>query len=606
VTIRPAPALHTDPWIFQFPAGQDSEPTTGLPLLRSASVPGIRAALSGTLFEPETLQQRLGLAGDAALNPASLALHAYIHDGDGWLNTLRGHFAVIIDDSRTGRLLAARDPMGTHPLFFADAKDALIFSWSTDALVAHPEVSSALNRVALAEHLVHRWSDASETYYAAVHRVPPGHVLEVSRGERRLRRYWDPSSNGAMEWLRDDEVERFDQALEIAVTRCLGRGRAAVFLSGGFDSVSVAAVAADVASRLGQPAPRALSLGFPDPKCNEEIVQRRVARALGMPQDFVDFNQAVGDRGLLIPAMEMASTWPMPMMNLWNPAYGYLAQRAHEHGCASILTGTGGDEWLTVSPYLAADNLRRGKFADVAHQIGMSRRSYQINLFQAVRSTLWTYGLRPLAGMLADRIAPAYWQTRRHRNVAESTPAWVAPDRALRQRLDDRADRVLLPSQPFRDSFYEREMRTALDHPLMALEAEEYFEMGRRLGVHIVHPYWDSDLVTLLYRTPPRMLSSGGRSKGLVRDTVARRFPKLGFERQRKVHATEFYWKTMQTEGPRAWEALGHASALADLGIVDASLLSDTMADLFAGRRPKESYRIWNTLHLEAWVRSRT
>ena len=129
--------------------------------------------------------------------------------------------------------------------------------------------------------------------------------------------------------------------------------------------------------------------------------------------------------------------------------------------------------------------------------------------------------------------------------------------------------------------------------------------MGRRLGVHIVHPYWDSDLVDLLYRTPPRLLSAGGRSKGLVRDTVARRFPKLGFESQRKVHATEFYWKTMQTEGPREWATLGKATALADLGVVDPSLLSDTMAELFAGRRRRESYRIWNTLHLEAWVRSR-
>jgi len=142
-------------------------------------------------------------------------------------------------------------------------------------------------------------------------------------------------------------------------------------------------------------------------------------------------------------------------------------------------------------------------------------------------------------------------------------------------------------------------------HPLNAMEAEEYFEISRRFGVHMMHPYWDADLVDLLYRTPPELLSKNGRSKGLVRETVARRFPKLGFENQRKMQATNFYRQSMEAEGAAAWKTLGSASALADLRVVDPDLLTDTMADLFAGRRPQESYRIWNTLRLEAWVRSR-
>jgi len=138
------------------------------------------------------------------------------------------------------------------------------------------------------------------------------------------------------------------------------------------------------------------------------------------------------------------------------------------------------------------------------------------------------------------------------------------------------------------------------------MEAEEYFEQGRRLGVRILHPYWDSDLVDLLYRTPPHVLSQGGRAKGLVRATIARRFPNLGFERQKKVHATNFYWRTMQAEGPAAWNTLGNrATTLERLGVLDAKLHMATMEDLFAGKRPQESYRIWNTLHLEGWARPR-
>jgi asparagine synthetase B (glutamine-hydrolysing) len=605
VTSLPNHAVRDAAWVVQFPADRLDQSDTGLPVLWTASANGVRAALSGTLFEPDLLAKRLSLPADAVSNPATLALEAYLQLGDRWLHTLGGHYAVIVDDRRSGRFFAARDAMGIHPLFFAEANGALLLSWSTDALVSHPGVSRELNRVALAEHLLHRWSDPAETYFAAVQRVPPGYVLEVEGNSRRLRRYWDPSASGGVQWLRKDEVEQFDYFLERAVTRCLARGRVGIFLSGGFDSVSIAAVAVDVASRTGQRVPYALSLGFPDPICNEEIVQRRVAHSLGMPQDYVGFHQAVGERGLLLPAVEMSASWPAPMLNLWNPAYTYLARRGREQGCSTILTGSGGDEWLTVTPYLAADHLRHGQFAEVFRQVAMVRRSYNISAFEAARGSLWTYGARPLVCMLADRIAPNYWQQRRHRNVAMSTPSWVAPDPALRRQIDDRAGRVLGSSQPYNGTFYEREMRSALVHPLNAMEAEEYFEISRRFGVQMMHPYWDADLVDLLYRTPPHLLSKNGRSKGLVRETVARRFPKLGFESQRKMQATNFYRKSMEAEGLAAWNALGKASALADLRVVDPCVLSDTMADLFAGRRPQESYRIWNTLRLEAWVRSR-
>ncbi len=608
-----------DAWVVAYPArvpvGRTA--TAGGPLERSARQASgylstaanarVRVIFDGILFEPEDLARRLGAAASDAASPASLVLAAYEQLGDRWLQALSGEYGFVLEDLRARRLFAVRDAMGLRPLFYAEAGAELLVSWSTDVLLQQPGVSHALNRVALAEHLVHRWSDASETYFQAIRRVPPGHVLEVDEVGRRLRRYWDPGAGGSIEWLRDDEVGLFDAALERAVVRCLtrARGRTAIFLSGGFDSVSVAAVAVDAARRLDRPVPRALSLGFPHPECNEEFVQRGIAQALGIPQEFIAFEEAVGRRGLLQPAAELSATWPAPMMNLWNPAYLELARRGRELGCTVVLTGNGGDEWLTVGPYLSADLMRAGDLAGVARLIGVLQRSYRITRYEAIRSAVWTFGLRPLIGMSVDRVAPGYWRGRRRRKIIASTPAWLAPDPALRAMVDARAERVLAPPQPPPGGFYEQHMRTALDHPLMAIEAEEYFEFGRRVGVSMAHPYWDSDLVALLYRTPPHLLSKGGRAKGLVRDAIARRFPHLGFERQRKVHATNFYWSTLQREGSAAWARLGRASALGDLGIVDAVRLGETLAELIAGRRPRESYQIWTALHLEAWTRSR-
>ena len=123
----------------------------------------------------------------------------------------------------------------------------------------------------------------------------------------------------------------------------------------------------------------ALSLGFPDPACNEETVQRGAAQSLGMPQEFVNFSDALDGRGLLVPAADMAASWPAPMMNLWNPAYFSLAQRGHGYGVRVILTGSGGDEWLTVSPFVAADLIRSFEFRGLARHMRAVRRSYNIS-----------------------------------------------------------------------------------------------------------------------------------------------------------------------------------------------------------------------------------
>ena len=65
--------------------------------------------------------------------------------------------------------------------------------------------------------------------------------------------------------------------------------------------------------------------------------------------------------------MLSGACWPQPMWNLWAPAYTALARHAVARGRRVILTGRGGDEWLTMSPYLLADQLKRG---DVAREHG--------------------------------------------------------------------------------------------------------------------------------------------------------------------------------------------------------------------------------------------
>jgi asparagine synthase (glutamine-hydrolysing) len=387
-----------------------------------------------------------------------------------------------------------------------------------------------------------------------------------------------------------------------AVDRCLDTGPTGIFLSGGLDSISVAAVAADRARARGDRLPHALSLGFEDPTCDERAVQRSIAAELGLEHTLLSFSDALGNRGLFQEALALNRDWPMPLGSTWHPAYLSLARHGRRAGVRTILTGTGGDEWLTVSAFLAADLIRAGDVAGFSRFVASWRRSYRCSSAVLARSVAWTFGLRPLASRFCHRWAPGAWDRRRRGRLLRSDPEWVAPDRSLKREQMLRAAGCLPDADP-PNGFYLREMRTALDHALVTMELEERHHIGRRTGLRFMHPYWDADVVQFLFRTPPALLDRSGRSKGLVRETIARRFPALGLDRQRKVAATSVHRSMLASEVHALKRTVGNLDTLGALGVVDATR-AWAFVERSLGARGVHQHRAWDLLNLETWTRS--
>jgi asparagine synthase (glutamine-hydrolysing) len=537
---------------------------------------------------------------------ATLVLQAYLRWGEGLLERVKGLFALIIWDSRRDLLLCARDPHGMHPCFYGDDAGDLFLSSSAQALAAHPRIPGTVDRVAIADHLCHRWPRLEATYFDGVRRLPGGYVLRVREGRRTVARYWDPIPPGRpIDYVSDEEAGRFGELLDRAVDRCLPDGPAAVYLSGGLDSVSVAALAQEQLRDEDVDPLLALSLVFEHPDANEGDTQRAVATRLGLPQKIVTVGEAVGPNGLLADALEMSASRSAPMMNLWNPAYAFLGRYAAEHGCEVILTGNGGDEWLEAGVHKARLALERLDLATLYRLWASMQRSYPYSRGTVARNLLWTYGLRPILGdgarSVLDRTAPQVIARREQQRFGDATPAWVAPDPELRSQM-------LATYRAHKRAV----RRGALDSPMVAYELEEFYESGRQLGVPLRHPFWDADLTAFLARVPPRLLMRDGYSKGLVRQTLAQKFPQLGFDRSRKVTASGFYRSVLISEGVDAWTRMGGAHALAELGVVDGPRLDRHMHDLFrhgdagvSGADPGKAWQIWYVLTTEAWVRPR-
>ena len=613
-------ALPRGTWIARLNRGQSSLAATNATErgeLVEASLGSVHAIFAGTLYSRSEWAHDAGVSD--RLGDAELLAHAYLRWGKGLLDRVRGIFALAIWDRDAETLLAARDPLGLHPLFFSECPDSLVLSNAIGALTRQPDVSSAVNLPAIVDHLRHRWSRIDETFFEKVNRVPAGHALESRRGRLRVWRYWDPlPPDMEIDWVREDELGQFDELLEQAVERCRSGRPMGIFLSGGLDSVSIAAVAAAAARVESDPGPLALSLAFPDPTANEESVQRGVAETLGIPQIMLGWDAAVGSEGVIARAAELNSSMPAPLLNFWMPAYDGLALSGRERGCEVILTGAGGDEWLGVTPFYAADLLRWGSLRGLRRLYGEQRRSYPVTRLAYGRNVVWRYGARPVLGSVVktwlDRTAPSLIERERLRRLAHSTPAWIAPDPRLQAEILRREREVLereaaeRRQRPRMDRrfprFYLEQVRSPLDHVLVAMEMEETFEQGRRLGMRLRAPYWDSELLSYLCRTPPELLNRGGWSKGLVRESVARRFPAFGFERQRKVSATSFARSELHRANAFVRSSLDGATALEDAGIVEGGAMRAHLEQLLAEPRPRRFSLVWDLLSLEYWLRA--
>lgn len=568
----------------------------------------------GLLFDAEQLRRSLGELPTEPTDDAELVLQAYLQRRGELLQDLRGLFSLVIGDRRTGRILCARDPMGHQPLFYALDGTQLLLSTSPETLARDPRVPGALNRAVLADHLCGRWPDPHETYFASVRRIPPGHLLEATENAVEVKRFWGlMPSEATSVLLSEEEVEQFDGLFEQAVARALQVGPSGILLSGGFDSISIAAVAIDLFARRDLAKPWALSLAFRGDDSNEEEIQAQVAASLGIPQVMLPFDEAAGQAGLFWGALSMSAELPAPLFNSWGPAYTRLQSEGREHGCRAILTGAGGDDWLTVSPRYLADLLRGFRLVEGLSLTRAMLRSYSAPRTRLLRYLLWKSGARPILSAYAQAAlrtaSPALLESRRRTKLVDAIPVWVAPEPDLRAELEDRVEQRVaemgarrVPPRPYGFSMGEG---TGFFQTTVARQKEEDFEVGRRSGLRLVHPYWDPDLASFLYRVPPRIALKGGREKGLIRDAVARRFPALRLQRRKKVVATEFFHSIVKREGPPAWRRLGGPQALAACGVVDGRLVESVLTEGLASENPAVGNRIWAVLMLEAWVRAR-
>jgi asparagine synthase (glutamine-hydrolysing) len=304
-------------------------------------------AFDGEIYNYVELAQRLAARGVQLRSRSSseVLLEMYAWLGKDVVRQLRGMYAFAIWDRRTRELFCARDPFGIKPFFYALTSGGtrpsaprsgpqLRFASERKALADAGEVT-AIDPDALRRYLSFQYVPAPATLVPPARSLPPGHVLIARPGGRvDVFRYWRPEFRPARS-PSSASVEKILAALRDSVAAHLRSDvPVGAFLSGGVDSATVCALAAELVPGLPT-----FTVGFEPEGYSEIGLAAATAAALGL--------KSVSH---VITAEEFVACLPKIIWHLDDPMADaaavplwFAAREARKH-VGVVLSGEGADE----------------------------------------------------------------------------------------------------------------------------------------------------------------------------------------------------------------------------------------------------------------------
>lgn len=453
-----------------------------------------------------------------ALPDAQLLARAWRRWRQGTVEHLAGDWVCAVWDRQRQSLWLGRDAAGSTGLYYWHDAARLVFSTSLRALLAHPAGPRELNTYRIAQQLafVSDPSQAHQTPYVGVRRLPGGHALRCDSGTVEKYCWWSPESLDELDWRRDgDYHDAFRELYTSVVTEQLARtaGPVAVMLSSGLDSGSIAALAAPVLAAGGRRllAFTAVPHFAPDAAAgarygDEGKLAREVAEFIGN----IEFNAVASEQATMVGSIEAvldATAEPIggPSNAHWIME---ILRRARACGVGLMLTGRGGNatvSWPGTGNLMPT--LRRGEWRSV---IAAFRRS-EIGTWPTLKRQV----LRPALTAAQECLE----------RLALSKGAESQSDSVLNPRLAAEIDFYARAIKGRRE-FFAANRRGAYDpgaahFRLGRREASTQGEIWMALGaahqLEIRDPTVDRRLIEFCWRVPDRIFWASGRQRGLIR-----------------------------------------------------------------------------------------
>lgn len=548
---------------------------------------------NGEIYNFHDLRSRLERLGHSfrTESDTEVIVHAYEQYGDGFLGHLDGMFALAVWDTTTRTLTLARDRMGEKPLHYCAEGGRFVFGSELRAILEHPEVPRDLSFEGLSRYLAYEYVPAPHSILSGLSKLPAGHVLTVSPGEKpRVAAYWDLSFSPEAAVGEEEWEWRLDAQLEMSVRRQLTSDvPVGLFLSGGIDSSAIVAAAA----RLSGGRVRTFSVGFDAPTYDERRFARAVAARYRTEHTEVVFTpgeatRLLDDVGRLLDEPLVDGSF-LPL---------YVLSREARRTVTVVLSGDGGDELFCGYPTFLAE-----RAVGLLHRVppwALRAAARMVNRFPAsprygsaefllkqlfrglphppeVRTQLLLGGLT--AAEQSDLFSPA----------VRRAGLGFDPYEDLRQTVAEAVD-----VKPLDRLIYQHCKYYLAEQNLVAVD-----RASMACGLEVRAPFLDRPLVELAGRIPANLKLRRWTTKYILKKTLRDDLPREIVSRRKQGFGVPLgAWLRGPLRG--ALEARLERGRVARVGLFDPAAVDRLVTEHLDGRRDHRKI-LWGLMMFDAW-----
>lgn len=247
------------------------------------TVPRISIVYNGEIYNYRELKKEIPEYEFVSTCDTELIIAAYLKWGKECVNRFNGMFAFALLDRETGELILARDRAGKKPLYYWLEEGNIVFASELKPIMAHPDFKKSINEKVLSRFLLQQCIMSPDSIFENVYKLTAGCVLTFKAGNAVTEKYWDVMEKYA-QFSKDpvkDYVEAKEQLkslLKDAVKRrMISDVPLGAFLSGGYDSSLITAMAAEISDTPV----KTFTIGFGEKEYNEAVYAADVAAHLG-------------------------------------------------------------------------------------------------------------------------------------------------------------------------------------------------------------------------------------------------------------------------------------------------------------------------------------
>ncbi|MDR1289934.1 MAG: asparagine synthase (glutamine-hydrolyzing), partial [Planctomycetaceae bacterium] len=264
----------------------------------------IHIVFNGEIYNFESLRNNLVSLGHRfrSKSDTEVIIHLYERYGDNFLNHLNGMFALAIWDTRTRRLILARDRLGKKPLFYRTEPESnspenrdllpeenyektqhdvnrLLFASELKSILTIPNVPRNIDPYSLDDYLTYQYVPHPHTIFSGIAKLPPSHYAVWQDGNFTVKQYWQPDWNHEEQKFSLNDWKEQLRELVIDSVRIRMRSDVPVgaFLSGGIDS----SITAGIMQQISPRPIHTFSIGFEQKEYDESQYAKQLADKFG-------------------------------------------------------------------------------------------------------------------------------------------------------------------------------------------------------------------------------------------------------------------------------------------------------------------------------------